>query len=171
MDQNISSRQSPPDYMAEAVRNLERRLAEVEAEAEMIRGLLDGARGRRAGAQSYSPTTRPGQYAGYKISRALELYLRERIGQKVSIQQVAKDLLVGGFVAQKMPGWKSKTPNTPEEIVIRNIKITLNAKRGRTLFESEPSGSLKDIAPENILVWISEDSFAAPMSKKKPARA
>jgi hypothetical protein len=84
-----------------AVRALERRLIEIEAEAEEVRASIEILKGAAPAKDTQSnPAVRPGQYAGMKRSEALRAYLNERPGG-VTFTKALNDLLLGGLERTK----------------------------------------------------------------------
>jgi hypothetical protein len=91
-----------PDFKTNAaIRALESRLTEVEAEAEELRVSIATLKGANPAREVHRhPEVRPGQYAGMKRSEALRAYLNERPGG-VTFTKALNDLLLGGLERTK----------------------------------------------------------------------
>lgn len=119
-----------------AIRALESRLAELDAEAEEIKTSIALLKGAAVGPREVQrhPSVRPGQFAGMKRSEALRAYLNERPGGVV-FTKVLNDLLLGGL---------EKTKEQRDNRRYLTVTITQNPD----LFERDPDTDVVRLKPE-----------------------
>lgn len=97
----------------------EREVAEINAAIAEL--------GKQPGAEPTSgqsaPKIRPGQFSGMEAATALQVYLSDRGGGPVSLEQATREMRAGGL----KPDWS-------DQRYPRNVKIMLNNGRNREIF-------------------------------------
>jgi hypothetical protein len=112
-----------------------------------------------------SPPIRPDEFKGKAPAEALRLYMHAHRGQKISLGQVADDLMRGSVHPGKARGGGKRTPRGT---LIHNLKISLKQRRD---IEREPEGSLSKLDPRDIFVRLRPAPDTPKVRQRKPPRA